>query len=126
MNPTDEDLLNLIHQLLYSLGLTAEHTGFFHSSYAILLVYRDPERLRAATKLLYPETADHYHTTWSSVERNIRYVIGILWRDHPNRLSRMAGYTILRKPTPRKFISLSAARVERLFQAHQATESPGR
>ena len=121
MSLSDEDLLYLIHQLLYSLGLTAEHTGFFHSAYAILLVCRDPERLRAATKILYPETADHYHTTWCSVERNIRYVIDLLWRDHPNRISRMAGYPILRKPTPRKFLSLSAASIERLFQAQRIT-----
>ena len=123
MNSTDEELLTLIHRLLYSLGLTAEHTGFFHSAYAILLVCRDPERLHAATKLLYPETADHYHTTWGSVERNIRYVIDLLWRDHPNRISDLAGYTILRKPTPRKFISLSAAKVQGLFPVQTTADA---
>lgn len=105
----DDELLTLIYDLLYRLGLTANYTGFFHTAYAVLLTCREPDRLRLATKWLYPEVADHYGTTWTAVERNIRYSIGLLWAEHPNRLSKLTGNIIAKRPTPAKFIALLSA-----------------
>lgn len=108
---TDPELLTLIHGLLYRLGLTASYTGFFHTSYAVLLSVRRQECLTAATKWLYPEVADVYGTNWKAVERNIRYTINILWREHPNRLCDLAGELLEKPPAPTKFISLLTARL---------------
>ena len=107
----DEAVLTLIYGLLYRLGLTANYSGFFHTSYSVLLTVRQPELLTAATKWLYPATADHYGTTWKAVERNIRYSINILWRDHPNRLGDLVGEPLAKPPSPAKFISILAAEI---------------
>lgn len=108
---SDELLLIQTYDLLYHLGLTANYSGFFHTARAVLLAAKEPQRLTGITKWLYPDVADHYHTTWHAVERNIRYSISILWEAHPNRLSNLAGYLLPDRPTPAKFISLLASQI---------------
>ncbi|MCI9479680.1 MAG: hypothetical protein HFI21_11815 [Lachnospiraceae bacterium] len=61
-----------IYDLLYSLGVTANYTGFFHMASAIALCREQPGRLLLVTKCLYPEVAKQYNTNWKAVERNIR------------------------------------------------------
>ena len=61
-----------IYDLLYSLGVTANYTGFFHMASAIALCREQPGRLLLVTKCLYPEVAKQYNTNWKVVERNIR------------------------------------------------------
>ena len=51
--------LTQIYDLLYSLGITANYSGFFYTSYAVCLAARQPERLLLVTKWLYPEAAEH-------------------------------------------------------------------
>ncbi len=103
---SDDALLTLIYDLLYRLGLTANYTGFFHTARAVLLAHRDPDRLTCVTKWLYPEVADQYGTNWHAVERNIRYSINILWREHPNRLCDLFGELLKKPPASAVFISL--------------------
>ena len=64
--PTD---MAMIYDLLFQLGVTANYTGFFHASYAIYLAIQQPDRLLLVTKLLYPEVAKRYGTTWWCVEQ---------------------------------------------------------
>lgn len=70
-----------IYDLLYRLGATANYTGFFHTAYAISLCVERPDRLLLVTKWLYPEVAKRYGTNWKAVERNIRTVSCIIWRE---------------------------------------------
>lgn len=63
--------------LLYSLGVTANYTGFFHTTFALQLCVEQPERLLLVTKWVYPDVAKRYKTNWKAVERNIRTVNGI-------------------------------------------------
>lgn len=107
----DAAVLTLIYDRLYRLGLTANYTGFFHTARAVLLACREPHRLTCVTKWLYPEVADHYGTTWHAVERNIRYSVNILWKEHPNRLCLLAGELLEKPPAPTQFISLLTARL---------------
>ena len=107
----DDELIVLIYDQLYRVGLTVNYAGFFHIAHAVLLAYRDPTKLRVTTKQLYPEVADYYKTTWHAVERNIRYSINILWKEHPNRLSDLAGHQLIKRPTPTKFIALLVAKL---------------
>ena len=108
---SEEELLTRIYSLLYRLGLTASYTGFFHTARAVLLACQDPENLTSVTKRLYPETADQYGTNWHAVERNIRYCISVLWKEHPNRLSALAGAPLDKPPTSAKFISLLTSKL---------------
>lgn len=109
---TDEELLTKTYDQLYRLGLVASYAGFFHISYAVFLAAKQPKLLTAATKWLYPKVADHYDTSWGAVERNIRYSIGILWKEHPNRLCGLAGRLLGKPPSPTRFIALLAAELQ--------------
>ena len=71
-----------IYDLLYRLGVTANYTGFFHTAYAVSLCAKQPDRLLLVTKWLYPEVARQYQTNWKAVERNIRTVGDIIWREN--------------------------------------------
>lgn len=101
--------MNEIHDLMYRLGVTANYTGFFHTSYAIWLSLQQPGRLLMITKWLYPEVAKQYNTTWQSVERNIRTVISIVWRNNPTLLMQIARRTLQSKPNAAQFISILSA-----------------
>lgn len=77
-----------IRHLLYSLGVTANYTGFSYTVSAVELTAQDYDRLLMVTKWLYPEVASQFHTTMSCVERNIRTVAGIAWLRNPELLGR--------------------------------------
>ena len=74
--------LTQIYDLLYSLGITANYSGFFYTSYAVYLAARQPERLLLVTKWLYPDVAEHYRKSWKNVERDIRTVASLAWKEH--------------------------------------------
>ena len=71
MSPAEHQAIVDSYDLLYSLGATANHLGFFQTACAVRLAAQQPERLLLVTKWLYPEVAKHYHTNWRAVERNI-------------------------------------------------------
>lgn len=97
-----------IYSLLYQLGITANYTGFFHTSYAVYLAVQQPGRLLLVTKWLYPDAAEHYKSTWKCVERNIRAVITIAWENNPALLEELAMRPLSGKPTAAQFISILA------------------
>ena len=98
-----------IRHLLYSLGVTANYTGFSYTVSAVELTAQDYDRLLMVTKWLYPEVVSQFHTTMSCVERNIRTVAGIAWLRNPELLERLAGCRLDRKPTASRFIAILAA-----------------
>lgn len=109
MTPPDEITTAKIHYLLLHLGIAANYTGFFHTAYAVYLAMENPQKLTLVTKWLYPEVAQYYRTSWKAVERNIRASISIIWDTNPERLSKIAGHPLLKKPSPAQFISIAAA-----------------
>ena len=103
---SDEELLTLIYDRLYRLGMTANYSGFFHVARAVFLAYKEPRRLTCVTKWLYPLVADDYDIDWHTVERNIRYSIRVLWQKHPNRLCDLTGELLTKQPSSSELISL--------------------
>ena len=95
-----------VYDILQRLGITANYTGFFHTSYSILLAMENPQRLLLITKWLYPEVAKRYHTTAGAVERNIRTIILRAWRLHRETLEQIAGCSLTTRPTAAQFISI--------------------
>lgn len=95
-----------IYTLLYQLGLTANCTGFFHTSYAVYLAIQQPDRLLLVTKWLYPEVAKHYATGWKCVERNIRTAVRIAWKTNPELLVALARHPLAGTPSASKFIAI--------------------
>jgi len=98
-----------IHDLLYRLGINATYKGFFHSSYAALLAAENMERLLLVTKWIYPEVAKQYHTTPECVERNIRTVAAIAWRNNPELLREITHCQLSDRSTPAQFIAILAS-----------------
>lgn len=98
--------MTIIYDLLYQLGVTANYTGFFHTAYAISLCAEQPDRLLLVTKWLYPEVARQYGTNWKAVERNIRTVSCIIWRENQSLLEELAHRRLDQRPRNAEMLSI--------------------
>lgn len=104
--------MRAVYDLLYRLGVTANYTGFFHTAYAVSLCIEEPDRLLVVTKWLYPEVARQYQTKWTAVERNIRTVGGIIWRENRPLLERLARRPLAQRPRSAQLLAILAASVD--------------
>ena len=68
-----------IELLIRSLGINGTYRGYRYLCYGIKLCLEDEDYLLCISKLLYPEIARIFHTSGSSVERDIRTVIRVCW-----------------------------------------------
>lgn len=101
-----------IFDLLYRLGVTANYTGFLHTAYAVSLCAEQPERLQLVTKWLYPEVAKQYGSSWQAVERNIRTVGDIIWRENRPLLEELAHRKLERKPPSAQLLAILGSVIE--------------
>lgn len=92
--------------LLYSLGVTANYTGFFHTAFALQLCVEQPDRLLLVTKWVYPDVAKRYKTNWKAVERNIRTVNGIVWEQNRPYLEELTGRGLPHKPSNAQLLAI--------------------
>ena len=95
-----------IRTLLMSLGIGPKYRGFQYTIYAVTLTLEDEERLFSVTRSLYGDVAAHFSTTWNCVERNIRTVIAVCWKNNREKLEEIASYHMTKQPTPADFISI--------------------
>lgn len=103
---TEDSAQQNIQQLLRHLGATENYAGFFPTVYAVQLSMDNPERLRLITKLVYLDVAWRYSTTWKVVERNMRTLISVIWRNNPLLLSELAGFHLDHKPNNASFLAI--------------------
>lgn len=104
-----DNRLFVIRKALWDFNIPPTYLGTHYLAYAELLVLEDQNRLTMVTKWLYPEIAAYYHTSWKSVERNIRTVISICWeRGACTQLEQNTGIILLSKPSPTGIIQLLA------------------
>ena len=101
-----------IYDLLYQLGIIANCSGFFYTTYSVWLAVREPERLTLVTKWLYLDVARHYGSSTDAVGKGISRVITEVWANKPELLSSWAGYALTEKPKPAEFIAILASRIE--------------
>ena len=94
-----------IDRLLYSIGLTANYTGYRQIAIALELAVAEPDTLLMVTKRLYPEIAQRCGTTWKAVERNIRAMLVFTWDKSRGRLEQISG-PLDSKPTPAQFLAI--------------------
>ena len=109
-----------ICELLYRLGVTSNYKGFFHTAYAVSLCLEEPERLQLITKLLYPEVARQYGTSWKAVERNIRTVDHVIWRENRSLLEELARKPLEQKPRNAQLLAILAASLGTPLPADEA------
>lgn len=93
-------------KLLYCLGATANYTGTAYTAYAVLLCKQQPERLLLVTKWLYPAVAKRYGTSWNAVERDIRTVAKVIWRENRALLELLAGKTLTCRPNAAQLLAI--------------------
>lgn len=101
-----------VWDLLYQLGVTANYTGFFHTACAVSLCVEQPDRLLLVTKWLYPEVAKQYKTNWKAVERNIRTVSCIIWREGRPLLEELAHRHLEQKPRNAQMLAILASSLD--------------
>ena len=104
--PQNDDLPTDLYDLLYSLGLTANHIYFFHTAYAVRLAVQNQQRLSLVTKWLYPDVAKHYGSTPGAVERNIRMAAITVWEKNPGLLSQLSCTPPDHRPTTAQFLAI--------------------
>ena len=92
--------------LLYSLGVTANYTGFFQTAFAVQLCMEQPERLLLVTKWVYPDVAKQCKASWKAVERNIRTVNGIIWERNRPYLEELAGRELPHRPDNAQLLAI--------------------
>lgn len=112
-----------IYDLLYRLGVTANHTGFFHTSYAVYLAMQQPDRLLLVTKWLYPEVAKRYGTNWKAVERNIRTTNCTIWREGRPLLEELAHRHLEHKPRNAQLIAILSSSLLSPLTVHGLCET---
>ena len=95
-----------VRELMERLGITLNYKGFYYAVYAVRLAAEKPERLLLVTKWLYPEVARYYETTVNAVERDIRTVVGIIWRENRKALEEIFRCRITAKPTVSQFLAM--------------------
>lgn len=101
-----------IYDLLYQLGIIANCSGFFYTTYSVWLAVREPERLTLVTKWLYLDVAKHYGSSVDAVGKGISRVITEVWANKPEVLSNWARYALTEKPKPAEFIAILASRID--------------
>ena len=86
-----------VHNLLCSLGITANYMGFLYTACAVELCAMQPECLRLVTKWVYSEVARRYQTNWKAVERHIRAASGMAWERNRSLLEKLADRPLLQR-----------------------------
>lgn len=73
------DYKRLIVNTMDALNAPKSCLGYDYVVYGLLLMLDNQDCITYITKSLYIDIADHYHTTWKCVEKNIRTVVGMIW-----------------------------------------------
>lgn len=115
-----------IYDLLYRLGVTSNYIGFAHTAYALQLCMGHPERLRTVTKFVYPEVARYFNTNWKAVERNIRTVGKVIWRENVALLEQLARRPLSKKPNSSQLLAILASSLETPNFDHSQEEPTAR
>lgn len=103
-------------ELLHCLGATVNYTGFYQMAYALRLCAEQQDRLLSVTKLVYPDVAKRFHTNWQAVERNLRTVGNVIWRENRPRLEELARRPLNQKPATTQLLAILAVSLSASYQ----------
>ena len=103
-----ELILPSAYSLLRRLGITENYKGFRYAAYAAALCALERERLLLVTKLLYPDVARRFGTTWKAAERNLRTVAAIAWTQNHDHLVNLSQSPLEQKPQCAQFQAILA------------------
>ena len=96
--------------VLHQLGIGKSYSGYDYILYAMVLVEEDETLLTGITKNLYIDISREFHTSDTCVERNIRKVIEVIWKQsHTNRMLLLKIFGrkfVTEKPSNKEFLEL--------------------
>lgn len=91
--------------LLRQLGANGSYIGFRYMVYSIAKTIREPELVTYICKGLYVDISLHFCVKVSSVERNIRTIVNIIWQYGDRKLlNEIFGRELTEKPRNAMFI----------------------
>ena len=102
-----------IFDLLNRLGISANYIGFFQTACAVDLCRAEPNRLLKVTKMVYPEVARQFGTSCTAVERNIRTVCGVAWKNNRWLLEQLAHQPLPQKPHNARFLAILSFSIQK-------------
>lgn len=114
-----------IHELLYRLGVTENYKGFSQMACATRLCAEEQERLTLVTKRLYPEVAKRYHTSWQTIERNLRTVGNVIWKRNGPLLETLARRPLDEKPRNTELLAILSHSLARSHHSPLAVHGLG-
>lgn len=96
--------------VLHQLGIGKSYKGYDYILYSLELIAHDANCLTCITKTLYIDVAQKFQTSGTCVERNIRKVIEVIWKDIEENhfyIKQIFGIRHLRtKPSNKEFLEL--------------------
>lgn len=96
-------------RLLRKLGASGRLKGFRYAAYMMERIAEDSTAIYLITKTLYPETAKHFRGSICSVERGLRTVISVCWRQGDRDfMETVAGRPLREIPTNSEFLDMTA------------------
>lgn len=99
--------MNDIPYLVRALGIGATYRGYRYLISALSLCLEDEDYLLGISKILYPQIAQTYQTSASSVERDLRTVITVCWeRGNRQLLQQLSPCPLAVKPTTGEFLDI--------------------
>lgn len=95
-------------EILYNLGIRKMYKGCEYILYGINYISENEANFSPITKILYVEIAKEYSTSNLCIEKNIRSVIELIWKDATNEklISKIFGnYYLLKRPSNLEFLT---------------------
>ncbi len=103
----------LIGESLQSLGISKRYKGYRQLFLSVELALDDETRLWYVTENIYGPVAEVCNCNYRNVERNIRTVARHAWKGNPNKLTEIAGYTVINTPSVSELIAILVTYVQR-------------
>lgn len=96
-----------IKEILWDFGVGNKYRGFQYCIYSLELAMESPDRLNCITKSIYPDVAKKYKTGVNCIERDIRTVAEVVWKNGGKEFfCDITGEELEKRPTNAKFLEM--------------------
>lgn len=100
--------MKTVYDLIRKMGVTSKYKGYCYVAEAINMEMATRHDSMKITKDIYPYLAKKFNSTPTNIEHDIRTVVNICWETNKKELDKIAGYTLIYKPTNSEFIDILA------------------
>lgn len=106
-----------IRGILDRLGISSKYKGYLMMAYALEISLADDMAVTEIMHRIYPQVAEHFHTTSVNVEKDLRKAVTMFWVNGNRELyGKLTGFLPGRKPTTAEFIGAVTAGILRMMR----------